>query len=278
MADRAYRCTDSTLKFYEGKLNPFLVWLEEQGVTRIGDVKVTHVRKYLAAVERRGVSVQYQNNIGRAIRAFLIFCHEDGYLPERIQFKLPKVEKKVLRAVSEADLLLTLRRASLQRDRTLVRFLYDTGVRASEALAMEVGDVDLRGGTALVREGKGRKQRVVMLGTRTRRELLNYFGQRKRPGAGEPLFTNERTGDRLTLSGLTQIFRRLREVTGVKDLTAHALRRSYAIGMLRGGANIHVLARLMGHEDIEVLRRYLDITEQDLKDAHRKAGPGDRLK
>ena len=77
------------------------------------------------------------------------------------------------------------------RDRAILLCLWDSGCRASELTALDVGDLDLQTGALLVRQGKGRKHRVTFLGAKTRREVLRYLRQRGDPGPNEPLFLNQ---------------------------------------------------------------------------------------
>lgn len=105
------------------------------------------------------------------------------------------------------------------------------------------------------------------------RELMRYL--RGRPQSG-PLFCTD-AGRRLTYWGLRQIIRRRAEAAGVKSPSLHSFRRAFALLSLRAGIDIYSLQRLMGHADLTVLRRYLAQTEQDLKSAHEKASPVDRL-
>lgn len=133
---------------------------------------------------------------------------------------------------------------------------------------------DLKPDGALhIREGKGGKSRVVFVGSKTMRELMRYL--RGKPQTG-PLFRTDE-GQRLTYWGLRQLIRRRAEAAGVKPPSLHAFRRAFALMSLRAGMDIYSLQRLMGHSDLSVLRRYLAQTEQDLKSAHEKASPVDRL-
>jgi integrase/recombinase XerD len=115
------------------------------------------------------------------------------------------------------------------------------------------------------------------LGARARKQLLRYFAERKRPASDAPTFLSESTGKRLTLWGVNQAMQRIEQRSGVQDVTCHAFRRTFAIEFLRGGGNIYVLAKLMGHSGIDVLKRYLAITQDDLQAAHQKYSPGDNM-
>ena len=98
---------------------------------------------------------------------------------------MPKVDKRILPAFTEAEVKQLLAACSGSRDKAIVLFLLDTGCRASEFIGLNGGDVDLKDGTARIRQGKGRKDRVVYLGSRTRRAMLRYYLDRGgAPGSG----------------------------------------------------------------------------------------------
>lgn len=110
-----------------------------------------------------------------------------------------------------------------------------------------------------------------------RKALIRYLAEREHPPAHQPLFTSQRQ-QRLSQSGLVQVFDRIRERTGIAHCSAHTFRRTFAITCLRNGMNIHVLAKIMGHADIQMLRKYLDLTEEDTKRSHDEYGPVDRMR
>jgi site-specific recombinase XerD len=212
----------------------------------------------------------------RAIRAFLRFCAADALIDDAPRFAMPKLPKKILPAFEPGDIARLLDAAN-ERDRLILLVLVDTGLRASELIALDGSDVDANSGAVLVREGKGRKARTVYLGARTRRELARFWRTEGRPAANRPVWTSANTGDRLTDSGLRQLLQRLGKRAKVQHCHPHTFRRTFALWSLRGGMDVHTLAALMGHADISVLRQYLALSGADLQRAHQAAGPVDRM-
>ena len=84
-------------------------------------------------------------------------------------------------------------------------------------------------------------------------------------------------GDRLGYNGLREILRRRARQAGIKEPTLHQFRRAFALNFLRNGGDVYSLQRLMGHSSLEILRRYLKLTDQDTQAAHAKYSPADRL-
>jgi integrase/recombinase XerD len=275
----ARRLTDQTLSFYKAKLSLFIRWCEADGLETIQDLTAHHIRRYLVHLHRRELSSQYQHDIARAIRAFLNYCVRDELLEKSpfTKVQMPRLEKKILEAFSADEIRLILKHCITERDRALCMFLLDTGMRASELVALNVEDIDLKTGMVTVRLGKGQKGRTTYVGARTRKQLKRYFAERNNLKERQPAFATEWRHKRLTLSGLIQIMRRLQERSGVTTCTCHTFRRTFALNCLRNGMNIYVLARLMGHTDITVLRQYLPLVAEDLQDAHARFGTIDHL-
>jgi integrase/recombinase XerD len=160
------------------------------------------------------------------------------------------------------------------RDRAILLCLLDTGCRASEFVALDVGDVNMSTGAVIIRKGKGGKFRTAFMGASTRREVLRYL--RHRADAGGPLWVTM-AGARLTYAGLRQVVRPRAVAAGVLVPSLHSFRQAFALACLRGGMDVYSLQKLMGHADLSVLRRYLAQTEADLQAAHQRAGPVDNL-
>jgi integrase/recombinase XerD len=148
--------------------------------------------------------------------------------------------------------------------------LLDTGCRASEFVALDIGDVNMNTGAAIIRHGKGGKFRTAFMGASTRREVLRYL--RHRTDDAGPLWVTM-AGERLTYGGLRQVVSRRANAAGVPVPSLHSFRRAFALACLRGGMDVYSLQKLMGHADLSVLRRYLAQNEADLQAAHARASP-----
>jgi integrase/recombinase XerD len=115
------------------------------------------------------------------------------------------------------------------------------------------------------------------LTARTRKQVKRYFIERGKVQPHEPVFVSERHTGRLRVDSIVQLMERLQERSGVAHCTCHTFRRTFALSCLRNGMNIYVLARLMGHADINILRQYLPLLEGDLQEAHARFGAVDNL-
>jgi site-specific recombinase XerD len=280
---QAERFQPSTLKFYGWMLQPFFAWCEAQQLCLLGDVTAHHIRAYLVEKQtsNRGnpTSGNYTHAIARALRAFFNFCVADELLTQSpmVGVKMPRKPKKILAAFDTADVTRLLRAADNDRDKALLYFLLDTGLRASECISLKIADVDQDARSVRIRQGKGNKERIVYFGGKTARYLARYLLRREKARPTHPLWSSLKTGKPLTRTGLAQLLRRIGRAAGIEPCSPHTFRRTFALNCLRNGMNIYLLARLMGHTDIVVLRQYLAIADEDLQAACERYGVVDNL-
>jgi tyrosine recombinase XerD len=162
------------------------------------------------------------------------------------------------------------------RDRALLELLYGSGVRISEAVGLDVDDLDLEEGFARV-SGKGGKTRVVPMGDYARRAVEAYL-VRARPelsgaGRGGPaLFLNAR-GGRLSRQGAWMVLRAAAERAGLKNVSPHTLRHSFATHLLDGGADVRVVQELLGHASVTTTQVYTLVTVQMLREVYATSHP-----
>lgn len=264
----------ATIIYYKRSLKLFVEHVE---IKNLCDLKPHHIRQYFISLRERGLASYSQHDYARAIRAFCNFCVAEELVtvsPFK-NVKMPKMDKKILPAFTTDDIKRILKACADERDKTIVLFLLDSGVRVSEFLALNVGDVD--NSIVKVSHGKGAKDRYVYIGNKCRKQLTKYLIlSRENVKANEPLFTTNK-GGRFTLDGFQMLMKRLKAKTKINYFSAHTFRRTFAINCLRSGMNIYILAKLMGHTDITVLRQYLYLVEDDLQKAHSEHSPVDNI-
>ena len=162
------------------------------------------------------------------------------------------------------------------RDRALLEVMYACGLRASEAIGLELMDVDIEEGVLRAR-GKGSKERVVPIGQAALKALRIYL-ERGRPklvkGAPEThLFVNFR-GGHLTRQGLYKIVRRHAQTAGLADrMSPHTLRHTFATHLLSGGCDLRSVQEMLGHADVSTTQLYTHLSSERLKDVYFRAHP-----
>ncbi len=162
------------------------------------------------------------------------------------------------------------------RDRALLELMYACGLRASEAIGIEVRDVDLEDGVLRAR-GKGSKERVVPIGSKAVDAVRRYL-ERGRPQLARgrpvtPLFLNFR-GEGLTRQGLYKIVRRHAAAAGLADrMSPHTLRHTFATHLLAGGCDLRSVQEMLGHADVATTQLYTHLSSERLKDVYFRAHP-----
>ena len=162
------------------------------------------------------------------------------------------------------------------RNQAIILVLLDTGVRLSELLQIEVGDIDNETGNIKVL-GKGAKERMVRIGRTAQKILWRYLVHRPDNGMKELWLTEE--GEPLHERGVQSLVKRLKERAGINSQgSVHKFRHSFAIGFLRTDKNVFNLQYLLGHSDLDMVRRYTStLGMEDALEAHKTASPADQL-
>ncbi len=293
----------NTLASYRRDLRRYLAHLAGQGVERLDDVTEAGVSAFLVHL-REGdadhppLSATSAARTVVAVRGFHRFALADGLAqadPAR-GVKPPTPAKRLPKALPLADVEAILEAAGAPgtslalRDRALLEVLYGTGARISEAVGLDVDDLDLDldggaeehgfEGTVLLR-GKGGKQRIVPVGSyaleavraylvRARPELAGLGGP---AGSGGALFLNAR-GGRLSRQSAWTVLTRAAERAGVtRDVSPHTLRHSFATHLLDGGADVRVVQELLGHASVTTTQVYTLVTVDNLREVFATAHP-----
>jgi len=221
-----------------------------------------------------------------AVRGFHKFAVRDGLAAAdpAAAVKPPSPTKRLPKALplSEVEAILDAAGAAgttlALRDRALLEVLYGTGARISEAVGLDVDDLDLDEGTVLLR-GKGSKERMVPVGSFAR-EAVDAYLVRGRPelastggGGGGALFLNAR-GGRLSRQSAWTVLVKAAERAGVtKDVSPHTLRHSFATHLLDGGADVRVVQELLGHASVTTTQVYTLVTVDNLREVFATAHP-----
>jgi integrase/recombinase XerD len=289
---------ENSLKSYRRDLRRYLAYLDGIGVTDLDQVTEQTVSGFLMAL-REGDSDHpplSATSAGRtvvAVRGFHRFAVKDGLAvaDPSAGVRPPTPAKRLPKAVSLADVERLLEAASAPgtilalRDRALLEVLYGTGARISEAVGLDVDDLDLDlevdpgepQGTVLLR-GKGSKERIVPVGSYARAAVEAYVVQ-ARPalvsaGKGTPaLFLNAR-GGRLSRQSAWTVIVKAADRAGISaEVSPHTLRHSFATHLLEGGADVRVVQELLGHASVTTTQIYTLVTVDSLREVYAAAHP-----
>jgi integrase/recombinase XerD len=280
----------NTLESYRRDLARYTAYLAGQGIHEPRLVTEAHVTDFLATLrEGNGdhppLAASSAARTLVAVRGFHRFLALEGEVeadpaggvsPPRAPARLPKAitvqeVERLLEAASAGDTPVSL------RDRALLEVLYGVGARISEAVGLDVDDIDAEEGVVRL-FGKGSKERIVPLGSYAARAVGAYL-VRGRPtfaarGKGTPaVFLNQR-GGRLSRQSAWSAMRAASERANLTGhLSPHTLRHSFATHLLDGGADVRVVQELLGHASVTTTQIYTLVTVQRLREVYAQSHP-----
>ncbi len=227
-------------------------------------------RDLFTFMERLNKEGYHQNSIARiwtSLKQFLRYLHKEGVLKKNVidLWESPKLKAVLPVILSEGEVKLLLEICGNFFDRTILEFLYATGIRVSELCNLNLFDVDE---TSLRVKGKGGKERIVPIALRTVQVLDQYLLERKKEvRENPPLFINNR-GKRINRQFVWTLVTSYAKKAGImKAVSPHTLRHSYATHLLENGADLRIIQELLGHSNISTTDRYTHISNKHLKKA-----------
>ncbi len=275
-----------TCSAYRRDLTEFCVFCERQGLTVAADLRKVDallLRHFLADL----LKCNQRSSIARklsSLRMFFRFLVRENFLKSSPAEELstPKLNRYLPKTLSvdEAHTLMESARSTgllSLRDQAIFELLYSSGLRVSELTGLNVGSIDLT--EKLVRVlGKGRKERIVPVGSKAVAALQAYLSERSATLNDEPLFLNAR-GGRLTARSVQRNLKTRLIKTGVlKNISPHDLRHSFATHLLDGGADLRAIQELLGHASLSTTQKYTQVSVDHLMSVYDQAHPRSKKK
>jgi integrase/recombinase XerD len=279
---RAERKSPATIELYGRGVRAFLGWCQEEATAPLLDRPT--VAAFVAGLLDEGKEATTARAYQLAVRRFATWLAEEGELADDplVGMKPPKLDAKVVPVLSGHQLKALVaacqgKELRDRRDEALVRLLAETGLRAGEALALTIADVDLAAGTVLVRRGKGGKGRMAPFGPQTARAIDRYLRLRRahRLAPTPALWVGNR-GKGFGYDGLYAALRDRAELAGIKGFHPHVLRHTAASRWLAAGGSEGGLMAVAGWANRAMLDRYAAATRAErAADEARRLGLGD---
>jgi site-specific recombinase XerD len=259
-ACRVRKLSDHTIEQYDWTIRKFI---EHAGNLPMSEVTPNHVAAYLGSIEYSAKTVL---NRHVALAAFWTWALKMEYVEKHVVRLVdkPRVRQVIVDPFTEDDINKILsavaRTRSPRRNRAMVYLLLDCGIRASELLGLQRENIDFEAREIKVL-GKGDKERVIPFSKQTAEILQSYL----KTIVGQPF--------PLDRHSLSTLFDTIGKYAGVKKTHPHRFRHTFAINYLRNGGDVYTLAKCLGHTTLEMVRRYLAISQNDIQQAHRRASP-----
>jgi integrase/recombinase XerD len=277
----------NTLEAYRSDLMQFGAFVEREQIGAL-DVQRRHLNQFVTelASGARGRSPVAPATVQRKVaclRSFYRHLRREELLERdpTADLRAPKRSQRLPHVLTRDEVQKLLSSPSgtepaALRDRALLEVMYACGLRASEAVDLELSDVDLEAGVLRAR-GKGAKERLVPIGRQAVNALKAYLARGRPRLVGERpetrLFVNHR-GAGLTRQGLYKIVQRHARTAGLADkMSPHTLRHTFATHLLAGGCDLRSVQEMLGHADVSTTQLYTHLSSERLKDVYFKAHP-----
>jgi len=279
--------SEHTLRAYHKDLLQFDNFLKAEKRSSLESINHLLLRRFLAVLRSNNYSKRTIARKLASIRSFFKFLIREGELVANPfeMLRTPKQDKKLPQflSITEVDVLLKTPDSSSVmglRDMAIMETLYSTGIRVSELVGLDEGHIDFTSGMIKV-QGKGKKERLVPIGSHAINALNEYINSKPRSkkkeeksvSRSEPLFLNK-YGDRLTARSVARSLDKYLKASGINLLTSpHTFRHSFATHLLDKGADLRSVQEMLGHSSLSTTQVYTHITTERLKNVYDKAHP-----
>ena len=293
------RLAPMSLVMRQRGLARFVEWAHERGLRHPQELtrqvlEAYQRHLYLARSQRDGqpLGLRTQQQLIGALRGWCKWLTRDGHIPANpaADLELPRMPRTLPRTLLSVEQVRQLMNQpdvdglTGVRDRAMLELLYGTGMRRSELMRLQLGDVDLTQATVFIRQGKGRRDRYVPMGASARHWVARYCaevrpmltGQVQEAAASWTLFLTDygEPFEHNRLSGM--VAGHLRRI-GIEHGSCHALRHACATHMLEAGAELRYIQVLLGHADISTTQIYTHVAIGKLMQVHAATHPGAQI-
>lgn len=268
-----------TIIFYENCFKSFSKFYPQQAFVR--DISISQIHEYILWQKDKNISAIAVNSNLRGVRAFLYYCMKLGYL-SKFSIELVKAEKKVKQIYTDSELKLLLKKPNVKqcsfaeyRDWVVINYALATGNRVSTIINLKIEDIDFESGYITLQKTKNKRQQIVPLSSTLSNILLDYLTYRKGQ-ASDYLFCNA-FGNQLVDRSLQGSIARYNKSRGVMKTSMHLFRHTYAKKFLQAGGNVFQLQRLLGHSSLEIVKEYVSLFSEDLKQNYDQFNPLEQM-
>jgi len=286
----AKNASPHTVDAYRADMEQFLGYVRthpELGAEGLRRVQRPHVRSFLSDLQQ---SEYRRTSLARKLASMRAFCRwarrqklmdidpTIGIITIKQEKRLPKFLRE-----AEVDALLNAPDLSTpdgQRDKALLELLYASGIRAGEAQALNVEDLELKEAQVRVRHGKGDKERLALIGNHAIEAMQDYLSSgrnrlaKHNSGAADPAVFLNKYGKRLSDRGIRRIFDKyFQSVSDRLKITPHTLRHTFATHLLNNGADLRSVQELLGHAHLVTTQIYTHVSMERVQDVYDKSHP-----
>ena len=280
------KLSERTIKGYYNNTLNFLIYVEKHhGITELDEIYTPHIKEYIQYLTNKKLSASYVNNITKCLRAYFRFAVYEEYLHSNpaLKIRMQKEPKVLIRTFTDEEVRSLLSAFDFStflsaRNKLVLSIAFDTGARNTEIC--DIKKADIRDNVILI-HGKGDKERHVPISPYLKKVILKYERMRDYFFDDKILHCDNyllsRTGRALTKEALEHIFNQANEKANVRDnirCSPHTARHYFAQACLRNGLDLYSVSRLLGHENINITKRYLQsLEDHNIVEMASKASP-----
>lgn len=283
--------SEDSIYFRQKYLKFFIVWCEERGIAEINEITKSILERYQRHIyyrrtkDDKPLSVKTQEGYLSSIRVFFKWLTRENYIyyNPASEIDSPKMGKRLPRSVltqAEVERVINLpdiNRVLGLRDRAIMETLYSTGIRRMELIGLDMRDLDVKEESLMVREGKGKKDRIIPIGRRAIKWIVKYL-EESRPkllsGKEDVALFVTSHGERMKRDNLTDRMHQYVDKAAIgKKGSCHVFRHTMATLMLENGADIRYIQAMLGHAGLAATQIYTHVSIKKLKEIHTATHP-----
>ena len=272
-------------------LSYFILWAEDRGITRPSEVTKPVLERYQRSLyqhrKKDGQPLSFRSQHSRLvpIRAWFKWLARNNHIlfNPASELELPRLERRLPKhvlTIREAELVIAVPKVAEPlglRDRAILETLYSTGIRRMEVIGLKLYDMDVDRGTVMIRQGKGKKDRMVPIGERALAWIDCYITEVRPRLVADPNDTTlflTHLGEAFTANRLTQMVRDYVDAADIgKRGACHLVRHTMATLMLENGADVRFIQAMLGHAKLETTQIYTQVSIRKLKEIHTATHP-----
>ena len=272
-------------------LSYFILWAEDRGITRPSEVTKPVLERYQRSLyqhrKKDGQPLSFRSQHSRLvpIRAWFKWLARNNHIlfNPASELELPRLERRLPKhvlTIREAELVIAVPKVAEPlglRDRAILQTLYSTGIRRMEVIGLKLYDMDVDRGTVMIRQGKGKKDRMVPIGERALAWIDCYITEVRPRLVADPNDTTlflTHLGEAFTANRLTQMVRDYVDAADIgKRGACHLFRHTMATLMLENGADVRFIQAMLGHAKLETTQIYTQVSIRKLKEIHTATHP-----
>ena len=258
--------SEKTIKAYLQELKKFLNFYGKD----LTEVTSNDIKIYLALMQKRGCKNSTVENSRAYLSSFFSWMLEESYIEKNpsASIKPIKIKKEIKLPFSAVEIDKLRTNCKNEKERALIEFLLSTGARINEVVEMNIEDIDFDTLKVHIKNGKGDKERLIMMSSVAALHLKNYLDTRT--DTNPALFVTQRDKIRMGADGARYLLRTIAEKAKLTNVHPHRFRRTFATTLSHRGMDISQIQKLLGHSNLDTTMKYVYVDDENTINTYKK--------